>query len=56
MVDPIMSVWDCGPFIPILQEAGGYFGNWQGAPTIYGNEAMATTKNLLPQVLKTING
>jgi myo-inositol-1(or 4)-monophosphatase len=56
MVDPIMSVWDCGPFIPILQEAGGYFGNWQGTPTIYGNEAMATTKNLLPQVLKTING
>jgi len=56
MVDPIMNVWDCAPFIPILQEAGGYFGDWQGNPTIYGNEAMATTKKLLPQVLQTIQG
>jgi len=56
MVDPIMNEWDCGPFIPILQEAGGYFGDWQGNPTIYGNEAMATTQKLLPQVLKTIKG
>ena len=56
MVDPIMNEWDCGPFIPILQEAGGYFGDWQGNPTIYGNEAMATTQTLLPQVLKIIKG
>jgi myo-inositol-1(or 4)-monophosphatase len=56
MVDPIMNEWDCGPFIPILQEAGGYFGDWQGKPTIYSNEAMATTQKLLPQVLKTIKG
>jgi len=56
MVDPIMNEWDCGPVIPILQEASGYFGDWQGNPTIYGNEAMATTQNLLPEVLKTIKG
>lgn len=51
MLDPIMSVWDCGPFPAILEEAGGYFGDWQGHPTIYGNEGMATTQTLLPQVL-----
>ncbi len=56
MLDPIMDVWDCGPMLPILQEAGGYFGDWQGKPTIYGGEAMATTQTLLPEVLELIKG
>jgi histidinol-phosphatase len=51
MLDPIMNAWDCAPFPPILREAGGYFGDWQGNPTIYGNEALATTQVLLPEVL-----
>jgi myo-inositol-1(or 4)-monophosphatase len=55
MLDPIMSPWDCGPFPPILQEAGGYFGDWAGNITIHGEEAMATTQTLLPQVLDLIN-
>lgn len=56
MLDPIMSVWDCAPFLPIVEEAGGYFGDWDGNPTIRGNEAMATTKKLLPEVLALIRG
>jgi histidinol-phosphatase len=55
MLDPIMNVWDCAPFPPILREAGGYFGDWQGNPTIYANEAMATTQSLLPEVLTLID-
>lgn len=55
MLDPIMSVWDNGPFPPILREAGGYFGDWQGNATIYGNEALATTQVLLPEVLRVIS-
>jgi histidinol-phosphatase len=51
MLDPIMSVWDCAPFPPILQEAGGTFGDWQGHPTIYAGEALATNGVLLPEVL-----
>ncbi len=54
MLDPIMSPWDCGPFPPILREAGGYFGDWQGNPTIFGNEALSTTRTLLPQVLELV--
>jgi histidinol-phosphatase len=54
MLDPIMDAWDCAPFPPILQEAGGYFGDWQGNPTIHANEAMATTQTLLPEVLALI--
>jgi myo-inositol-1(or 4)-monophosphatase len=56
MLDPIMNEWDCGPFPVILQEAGGYFGDWQGNTTIYANEALGTTAVLLPQLLEIING
>jgi histidinol-phosphatase len=56
MLDPIMNVWDCAPFPPILQEAGGYFGDWQGRATIHGNEALATTAALLPEVLALVGG
>jgi myo-inositol-1(or 4)-monophosphatase len=56
MLDPIMSVWDNAPFPVILKEAGGYFGDWQGNETIYGNEGMATSKALLPEVLALIRG
>jgi histidinol-phosphatase len=56
MLDPIMNAWDCAPFPPILREAGGYFGDWQGNPTIYGNEALATTQVLLPEVLTLTRG
>jgi len=55
MIDPIMEVWDCGPFPPIFREAGGYFGDWQGNPTIYSGRALATSMALLPQVLKILN-
>jgi histidinol-phosphatase len=54
MLDPIMSSWDCAPFPPILQEAGGYFGDWQGNTTIDASEALSTTQTLLPEVLTLI--
>jgi myo-inositol-1(or 4)-monophosphatase len=56
MLDPIMNTWDCGPFPPILREAGGYFGDWSGNETIYSGEAMSTTRSLLPEVLSLIEG
>ncbi len=54
MLDPIMNPWDCGPFPPILREAGGYFGDWSGNETIYAGEALSTTRSLLPEVLRLI--
>ena len=56
MLDPIMNTWDCAPFPVILQEAGGYFGDWAGNRTIYAGEAMATNGSLLPDVLHLIQG
>jgi histidinol-phosphatase len=54
-IDPIMNPWDCAPFPVILEEAGGYFGDWQGNPGVYGNESVATSRALLSQVLKTLH-
>lgn len=56
MLDPAMNIWDCGPFPPILREAGGFFGDWQGNPTIYAGESLATSTQLLPEVLAVIRG
>jgi histidinol phosphatase-like enzyme (inositol monophosphatase family) len=51
MADPVMQVWDCGPFGVILPEAGGTFTDWQGNPTIYGGEAIATNGALFDPVM-----
>ena len=56
MLDPIMSPWDCGPFPVIFEEAGGYFGDWQGNVTMFAGEALATNQALLPEVLRTLKG
>jgi myo-inositol-1(or 4)-monophosphatase len=56
MLDARLNPWDCAPFVPILREAGGYFGDWSGNETIYANEAMSTTQTLLPEVMRLIDG
>lgn len=55
MLDPIMNPWDCGPFVTILQEAGGYFGDWRGAPTLHAGEGLATNAALRDQIIRLLN-
>ena len=55
-IEPYVQVWDCAPFIPIIQEAGGYMGDWQGHETILSHQSMAMPKQILPEVLALING
>jgi myo-inositol-1(or 4)-monophosphatase len=54
MFDPVMHIWDCGPFPPIFREAGGYFGDWQGRPGHTYGEAMACNQALLPEIIRLI--
>ncbi len=57
MLDPVMAVWDCGPFPPIIKEAGGYFGDWAGNEgVIDAGEALATNAHLRDEVVKTLAG
>lgn len=51
MLDPVMKVWDCAALLPIVEEAGGTFTDWQGQRTIYGGNALSTNGFLLEQVL-----
>jgi histidinol-phosphatase len=54
MIDPVMNLWDCAPFLPILEEAGGRFTDWRGRATIDGGEAVATNGALHPAVLDAL--
>jgi histidinol phosphatase-like enzyme (inositol monophosphatase family) len=51
MVDPLMNLWDAAALQPILQEAGGSFTDWQGRPTIYSGQGIATNGLVLEEVL-----
>jgi len=56
MIDPIMALWDIAALQPILEEAGGTLTDWQGNPTIYSAEAVATGGKLLDEVLAITRG
>lgn len=54
MLDPVMAVWDCGPLQVILEEAGGTFTDWEGTPTIFGGESIATNGLLFDEVMAIV--
>jgi histidinol-phosphatase len=54
MLDPVMNPWDCGPFPVLLREAGGRFGAWSGAETIFAGEAVSVSERLWPQLAPLI--
>lgn len=54
MFDPIMNIWDCGPFPVILREAGGYFGSWRGEEGHTYGEALACNAALKSQILELV--
>lgn len=56
MLDPAMSLWDCGPLQVILEEAGGTFTDWQGNPTIFGSDSIATNGHLFDDVMRLVRG
>jgi len=53
-IDPAMSLWDTASLLPIIEEAGGKFFDWQGRPTIHSGESVATNAALAEQVLEIV--
>ena len=51
MVDPVVAVWDLAPLLPILEEAGGTFTDWQGQRTIHSGQAIATNGLIFDEVM-----
>ena len=56
MVDPELQVWDSAPMQVILEEAGGRYTTFQGAPDIHGGSGVATNGYLHDDVLAIIRG
>jgi len=56
MLDPIMNPWDCAALLPILQEAGGTFTDWEGNATIDGGNAISTNRLLFGEVMRVVRG
>jgi histidinol-phosphatase len=54
MLDPVMNVWDCAALLPILEEAGGTFTDWNGRRTIYGGNAISTNGSLFDPVMEVV--
>jgi histidinol phosphatase-like enzyme (inositol monophosphatase family) len=54
MLDPIMNIWDCAALLPIVEEAGGTFTDWQGRRTIDGGNAISTNGSLFETVMQTV--
>ena len=54
MLDPVMNLWDCAPLLPIVEEAGGTFTDWNGVRTIRGGNSIATNGLLFDEVMSLV--
>ncbi len=54
MVDPVVALWDVAALLPILEEAGGAFTDWQGRRTIHSGQALATNGLIFAEVLRLV--
>jgi histidinol-phosphatase len=54
MLDPVMNIWDCAALLPIIEEAGGTFTDWDGRRTIAGGNAISTNGLVFDEVMETI--
>jgi histidinol phosphatase-like enzyme (inositol monophosphatase family) len=54
MTDGILSPWDSASLLPIIEEAGGVFTNWEGRRTAFGNSAVATNAALADPIRKLL--
>jgi histidinol-phosphatase len=54
MIEPILSAWDLGPLIVIVEEAGGRFTDTAGNRTIYGRSALSTNGLLHDDLLNAL--
>ena len=53
-IDPLMNVWDAAALLPIIEEAGGMYTDWNGNRTIRSGNALATNGRVQEEVLAII--
>lgn len=52
MIDPAMNAWDAAALLPIVEEAGGHYIDWNGTATIYGGNGISVVPALKDEVLR----
>ncbi len=55
MIDPILSIWDSIPLIPIIKGAGGVISDYYGRNPLSGEGIVASTSSLHHQVISLLN-
>ena len=55
MLDPVMNLWDCAALLPIMEEAGGTFTDWNGVRTASGGNSIATNGLLFDEVMRLVS-
>lgn len=56
MLDPILNEWDAAALLPILEEAGGSFTDWNGARSARGGSGVSTNAALAESVRCLLRG
>ena len=54
MVYPLLNPWDCAALVPILQEAGGHFVDFNGDVTIHSNNGLSVNAHLRDAALEIL--
>jgi histidinol phosphatase-like enzyme (inositol monophosphatase family) len=54
MLDPALNVWDCAALLPVLEEAGGTFTDWEGRRSIHSGNGVATNGALFEEIMRII--
>lgn len=55
MIDPIMSLWDSLPLIPIIKGAGGTITDYQGNDAVNGESIVASNAEIHSEVIELLN-
>ncbi|HUF49929.1 MAG TPA: histidinol-phosphatase [Longimicrobiales bacterium] len=56
MLDPVLSLWDTAALVPIIEEAGGVFTDWDGVTGHRVTSAVATNASLAQHVRRVLSG
>jgi histidinol-phosphatase len=54
MVDPALNTWDAAALLPIVQEAGGHFVDFDGLPSIHSGNGLSVNAGLKDEVLEVL--
>lgn len=50
MLDPVLNIWDAAAARPVIEEAGGVFTDWAGAPSHASGHVIATNRAMAGKI------